>query len=308
MNGSRTIEAEHKGKRLDAWLAETQPELSRARWQELIRQEHVRLNDDAVKPNHKLRAGDTVSWTIPEPEPAEPQPENIPLNILFEDHDIIVISKPPGMVVHPAPGSEDGTLVNALLHHCDDLAGIGGELRPGIVHRLDKDTSGVMVVAKNETALNSLAKQFKNRETCKEYLALVRGIPNPPRGRIETQIGRSDRNRKKMAVVGENKGKHAVTNFEVLEKFAGAALVRCRIETGRTHQIRVHLTHLGHPILGDAVYGKSGRDLPAPAPRQMLHAARLEFAHPKSGEKLSFEAPLFDDMNLLLDALRKETG
>jgi len=294
--------ADQSGARLDVWLAEQQPEHSRARWQSLIKDGMVTVNGKTVKPNHKLRAGERVEWTIPAPVDAVPQAEDIPLNILYEDRDMIVINKPAGLVVHPAAGNETGTLVNALLHHCDDLAGIGGEKRPGIIHRLDKDTSGVMVVAKNEASLNALAHQFKERETEKEYLAIVRGIPAPPRGMIETTIGRHPIFRKKMTVNVRN-GRHAVSHYEVIEKFADAALVRVKIETGRTHQIRVHMAHIKHPVIGDEVYG---RRFDIKAPRQMLHAAKLSIRHPDGAERMQFSAPLPDDMEMLLKRLRKE--
>ena len=294
--------AETSGKRLDAWLAESEPEHSRARWQSLIKDGLVTVNGNVVKPNSKLHTGDRVEWTIPEPVSSEVLPEDIPLDILFEDPHIIVINKPAGLVVHPAAGNEDGTLVNALLHHCTDLAGIGGEKRPGIVHRLDKDTSGVMVVAKTEKAMVELARQFKARETEKEYQAIVRGVPHPATGHIETTIGRHPVLRKKMAV-NVKRGRRAVSNYKVIEEFQNASLLRIRIETGRTHQIRVHMTFMKHPILGDRLYAR-----PQPADvwpeRQMLHAAKLSIAHPDTGERLWFNAPLPPDMEALLDRLR----
>lgn len=296
--------AERDGERLDAWLAENQPEHSRSRWQALIKEGLVTVNDIPCKANQKIRAGDRVKWTVPEPTPAVPQAEQIPLDILYEDRHIIVINKPAGLVVHPAAGNETGTLVNALLHHCTDLTGIGGELRPGIVHRLDKDTSGILVVAKNEAAMAELSRQFKERITDKEYLAIVRGVPRLPRGTVETTIGRHPVHRKKMAVNVRN-GREAVSHYEVIERFDDAALVRVKIETGRTHQIRVHMAHLKHPIVGDTVYGRGGASA-VKAERQMLHAAKLSLNHPKSGKRLSFEAPLPDDMNALLSQLRTE--
>lgn len=305
---TQTVENDGHSQRLDAWLASHQPNHSRARWQELIKEGRVQLNGKTVKPNRKVLLGDSISWQIPEPVSVEPQPEAIPLDILFEDTDLIVINKQPGLVVHPAPGNESGTLVNALLYHCKDLQGIGGELRPGIVHRLDKDTSGIIVVAKNETAMNHLMAQFKDRETHKEYLCLVWGCPRHPSGTIETHIARSEKDRKKMAVYDlEDRGKLAITNYRIEERFELCTLMRCHIETGRTHQIRVHMSHLHHPIVGDRIYGRSrANKLPAPFPRQMLHAEHLEITHPRTGEKLIFEAPLFDDMNTLLHALRTE--
>ena len=298
----KTIEESGAGKRLDAWLAEAEADHSRARWQALIAEGDVTVNGEAVKRNFKLRTGDEVKWIIPEPVSSEVLPEDIPLNILYEDAHLIVINKPAGLVVHPAAGNETGTLVNALLHHCTDLAGIGGEKRPGIVHRLDKDTSGVMVVAKTEAAMTELARQFKARETEKEYLAIVREVPKPPRGRIATTLGRHPILRKKMAVDVRN-GRHAVSYYEVIEAFERAALLRVRIETGRTHQIRVHMAHLKHPVIGDKLYGRA-RTNEIQAERQMLHAAKLSIAHPDTGEQICFNAPLPDDMNTLLKKLR----
>lgn len=296
----KTIETPQK--RLDAWLATHEPDHSRARWQSLIKEGQVKVNDATTKPNCTLHAGDRVTWTIPDPVSTEVLPEDIPLNVLYEDEHMIAINKPAGLVVHPAAGNKDGTLVNALLHHCKDLAGIGGKKRPGIVHRLDKDTSGVMVTAKTELALNNLASQFKDRETEKEYLAIVRGVPSPRRGRIETTIGRHPIHRKKMAVDVRN-GRRAISNYEVLETFGNAALVRVRIETGRTHQIRVHMAHKKHPILGDKLYGRSHPD-DVPVDRQMLHAAKLSIAHPNTGERMWLNAPIPADMDAILKTLR----
>jgi len=295
---------ENPGKRLDAWLAKEQPEHSRARWQALIDEGHVTVNGKTVKRNTKLREGDRVEWIIPEPVSSEVLPEDIPLDILYEDEHMIVINKPAGLVVHPAAGNESGTLVNALLHHCKDLAGIGGERRPGIVHRLDKDTSGVMVVAKTEQAMAELARQFKARETEKEYMAIVRNKPQSRRGRIATKIGRHPIFRKKMAV-DVRKGRHAVSYYDVVEAFDRAALVHLRIETGRTHQIRVHMAHLKHPVIGDKLYSRAHTGS-LWADRQMLHAAKLSVAHPNTGERMYFTAPLPDDMEALLAQLRKE--
>ena len=289
--------------RLDAWLAEEEGDLSRSRWQALIEEGRVTVNGRTVKKNRRVSDGDRVVWQIPAPVEAVPQPEDIPLDILYEDRDLIVINKPAGLVVHPAAGNETGTLVNALLHHCTDLAGIGGEKRPGIVHRLDKDTSGVMVAAKNEPALNELARQFRYRETEKDYLALVWGVPQEKRGTVRGTIGRHPIHRKKMAVDVRN-GRNAVSHYEVIETFDDATLVRVRIETGRTHQVRVHMAHLKHPVIGDTVYGRA-RKANIRAGRQMLHAAKLSFVHPKSSKRLLFEAPLPEDFVRILDRLRK---
>jgi 23S rRNA pseudouridine1911/1915/1917 synthase len=286
--------------RLDSFLAERVPEISRSHWKTLIQSGHVMLNGAASKPNHKLRPGDVIDWTVPAEAPAETMPEDIPLNVLYEDAEVLVLNKPPGLVVHPAAGNETGTLVNALLFHDPVFAALD---RAGIVHRLDKDTSGVMVVAKSDAAVEELKRQFKARETQKEYLALVWGAP-PPTGCIETLMGRHPVQRKKMAVLSQD-GREAVSNYETLERFDEVSLVRVVIETGRTHQIRVHLAHIGHPIVGDAMYGRSRRHtLPEKPSRQMLHAAQLAFNHPDTGKRLSFEAPLFEDISWLLEQLR----
>jgi len=298
--GHITVEAAQRGIRLDAFLAEQMPELSRSHWKTLIQEGGVSVNGAASKPNHKMQSGDLVEWMVPEAAPSSLLPEEIPLEILYEDSAVLVLNKEAGLVVHPAVGNETGTLVNALLFHDPLFAALD---RAGVVHRLDKDTSGVMVVAKSEAAMAELQRQFKARETEKEYLALVWGEP-PQRGCIETAMGRHPVHRQKMAVLREG-GREAITNYETLEQFEGIALVRVKIETGRTHQIRVHMAHIGNPIVADAVYGRARRhNLPVQPRRQMLHAARLAFNHPESGKRLSFEAPLFDDMRSLLEALR----
>lgn len=294
--------AEKSSGRLDTWLTEAVPDHSRSRWQALIKAGWMTVNGLPCKANQKINMGDCVEWSVPAAVDAEPQAEAISLNILYEDHHIIVLNKPAGLVVHPAVGNETGTLVNALLYHCTDLTGIGGEKRPGIVHRLDKDTSGVIVVAKNEAAMADLSRQFKERDTEKEYLTLVWGVPYGKRGTIETTLGRHPTHRKKMAANVRN-GREAVSHFEVLEAFGEVALVRVNIETGRTHQIRVHMAHIKNPVVGDAVYGR-GRASALKAGRQMLHAAKLSLNHPKSGKRMIFEAPLPDDMEVLLSQLR----
>jgi len=303
MNESnQSLSVDAGGQRLDVFLAAAVPEVSRSYWKGLVLSGLVTVNGAACKPNHKLRTGDEVCWSIPEETAAEPRPEDIPLDILFEDDAVLVLNKPPGLVVHPAAGNESGTLVNALLFHDPGFQSLE---RTGIVHRLDKDTSGVMVVAKSEAAMTELQRQFKARETEKEYFALVWGSP-PPSGRIETLIGRHPVHRKKMAVPKEG-GREAVSSFKTVETFAETTWVQVKIETGRTHQIRVHMAHLGYPVVGDAVYGRARKNkLPMAAERQMLHAARLEFTHPDTGKRLSFEAPLFDDMHRLLELLRNE--
>ena len=299
------VQPESAGTRLDVYLTAQRPEHSRARWQQLIHASHVRVNGAACKASHALRTGDVIGFEIPPPEPVGLVPQALPLNILFEDADIIVINKQANLVVHPAAGHADGTLVNALLHHCADLAGIGGELRPGIVHRLDRDTSGALVVAKSERAMRGLVHQFKHGLVQKEYLALVWGRVEPPIGHIETLIGRSAHDRKKMSAQPET-GRHALTDYEVIEQFADAAVLRVRIHTGRTHQIRVHLVHIGHPVIGDTTYGRARKTgLPAPAERQMLHAHQLAFEHPGTGQPLSFTAPVPEDFRILWRAFRE---
>jgi 23S rRNA pseudouridine1911/1915/1917 synthase len=343
-----TAPAEAAGSRLDKWLAEAGVGMSRSRLRALIEEGRVTANGaPATDPSAKVVGGAVYSIDLPPPSAAEPQPEAIPLDILFEDRHLIVINKPPGMVVHPAAGQETGTLVNALLHHCGpELTGIGGVARPGIVHRLDKDTSGVMLAAKSEEAHTALTAMFAAHDIERVYLAVTRGAPRPLVGRIETNIARSQSDRKKMAVVKEKHfradhwsndftdgeddtlaGKLAITNYRALETFGrldatgtqpAAALVECRLETGRTHQIRVHLAHIGAPVLGDQTYGKH-RWLKAEGkgaaferatatakafPRQALHAAILGFVHPITQEQLRFERPPPADMSGLIDALR----
>jgi 23S rRNA pseudouridine1911/1915/1917 synthase len=296
-----TVPAESAGCRLDAWLAQAVPGLSRSRIQGLIADGHATVDGRATKASASLAAGQRICLTIPPAAPATPRPEAIALDIVFEDADILVIDKSAGLVVHPAPGHADGTLVNALLHHCDDLGGIGGVERPGIVHRLDKETTGLMVVAKTDAAMAGLVAQFKAGGVRKVYLALVHGVPRPASGVIDTLIGRHPRDRKRMAVVSRN-GKQAITRYSVVRACGAVSLVEASIETGRTHQIRVHLAHLGHPIVGDPLYGSRSRDqMIADCPsRQMLHAARLAFAHPVSGETLDFSRPPPPDMLALM--------
>ncbi len=299
-NQSLSIDSTQVGRRLDAFLAMMMPELSRSQWKALIQKGLVTLNGSGTKPNQKLKDDDLLEWTIPEEPSTETLPEDIPLTILFEDEAVLVLNKPPGLVVHPAVGNETGTLVNALLFHDPAFKTLE---RGGLVHRLDKDTSGVMVVAKTEAATLELQRQFKDRETEKEYLVFAWGTP-PKRARIEPQIGRHPVHRKKQAVLEEG-GRTAISNLKTLEQFAEVALVQVNIETGRTHQIRVHLLYLKHPVVGDKVYGRARKNkLPIKAERQMLHAAKLAFTHPTSGKRLSFEAPLFDDMRQFLEQLR----
>lgn len=285
------VSSEEAGDRLDHFLASKLPELSRSRLQALVKEGHVLLNGGATKPSEKIRPGNVVQITIPEPTaPTDTLPQEIPLEILYEDDDLLVINKAAGMVVHPAAGNPDGTLVNALLHHCTSLSGIGGEQRPGIVHRLDKETSGCMVVAKNDFSHQALSKQFADRQTMKVYLALVTGRFKAASGTVVTDIGRHPVHRKKMAVLNEGKGRNAVTDWRVLRELPKGTLVECTLHTGRTHQIRVHMKHLGHPLLGDELYGKR-----AGFERQMLHAWKLGFHHPRTGQWMQFESVIPDD-------------
>jgi 23S rRNA pseudouridine1911/1915/1917 synthase len=284
------VDSTAAGTRLDQYLAGQVERLSRARIQDLIKEGQITLNGAPTKASARLRDGDTVVLNEPPPTPIETRAEEIALDVLYEDDDFIVINKPAGLVVHPAAGNWTGTLVNALLHHCRTLSGIGGEQRPGIVHRLDKDTSGCLVVAKNDLAHQSLARQFAGREVAKIYLALVAGKFARKSGVIEAAIGRHPVQRKKMTVLTGERGRAAKTGYRVLRELPVGTLVECTLHTGRTHQIRVHLKHLGHALLGDEVYGKRGGFA-----RQMLHAWRLGFVHPRTGEKMSFESPIPPD-------------
>jgi 23S rRNA pseudouridine1911/1915/1917 synthase len=311
-----TAPPEAAGTRIDAWLAEALGNVSRSRIKTLIEEKRLRRDGTLVSaPAEPAKAGATYTLDIPPPTPARPQPQAIPFDILFEDRDLIVLDKPVGLVVHPAPGNMDGTLVNALLAHCGPgFTGIGAEKRPGIVHRLDKDTSGVMVVAKTQLANDALTAAFAARDLDRAYQALVWGLPAAAVGEIEGDIGRDKRDRKRMAVVGHG-GKYALTRYRVLRAWGtSVSLLECRLATGRTHQIRVHLAHAGHPVVGDPVYlrripgaaksvAASARGLLLDFPRQALHAARLGFKHPRTGEMLSFETPIPPDMQSLLDAL-----
>lgn len=282
--------------RLDAFLASELPDLSRSRIQALIREQHILLNGKPAKPRDTVKSGDSVSLSLPEAVPDIAVPQNIPLDILYEDEHILVLHKQHGIVVHPAPGNPDGTLVNALLYHCKGhLSGIGGVERPGIVHRLDKDTSGCLVVAKTDIAHQSLTTQFSERSTMEKlYLAVTHGIPKPDKGSIFTHIGRHPVNRQKMAVVNPPGGKTAITDYKTLatDPATKTALILCHLHTGRTHQIRVHMHHLGTPILGDPIYGKKHE---LPTPRLLLHAWQLTFNHPVTEKKLHFTAPPPDD-------------
>ena len=279
------------GSRLDVFLTAQIPALSRSRLQALIKEAHVTLNGIQAKPHAKLRPGDHILVREPAPQVIETAAEAIPLSVLYEDADLIVIDKPPGMVVHPAVGHRGGTVVNALLHHCAGLSVIGGEERPGIVHRLDKDTSGCLVAAKNDIAHRALARQFAGREVTKIYLAIASGPFPKQSGTVSAPIARHPIHRQRMAVV--EGGRAARTDWRVLHEWDGIGLVECTLHSGRTHQIRVHLKHVGHPLLGDTVYGK-----PAGYPRQMLHAWRLGFAHPRTGDRVDCTAPVPEDFNV----------
>lgn len=303
------LAADAAGWRLDRALAAAIPTLSRERLKALVNAGAVTVDGRQERdPARKMKGGEAVAVLVPPARPAEAVSQDIPLDIRFEDDHLLVVEKPAGLVVHPAAGNLDGTLVNALLHHCAGrLSGIGGVARPGIVHRIDKDTSGLLVVAKTDRAHAGLAAQFAKHTIGRRYLAVVAGLPTPPAGRIETNLARSDANRQKIAVVSPPKGKHAVTHYRVLEPLKNSALVECRLETGRTHQVRVHMAHIGHPLLGDPVYGQ-GRlgDLCRRLGfhRQALHAAALTFEHPITKEMLSFESVAPDDIQELLSVLR----
>lgn len=288
----RIAAEEDTGKRLDRFLQANVPDLSRARLQELVREGHVTLNDRPAKASASLKAGDAISLIVPDAAPVEVLAQDIPLTVLYEDGDIIVVDKPSGLVVHPAAGNPDGTLVNALLHHCKDLSGIGGELRPGIVHRLDKDTSGCLVAAKHDRAHRQLTDAFTHRRISKIYLTVVQGRPAAESGRIENHLGRHPVDRKRQAILYDGTGKEAVTEWKILSDQSDASLIQCRLLTGRTHQIRVHMKEaLRCPILGDPIYANLNRQKPK-VPRLMLHAWKLAFEHPLTLQPLSFEAAI----------------
>ena len=294
--------------RLDKRILETHPDFSRSRIEGLVKSGFVTVNGAvAEKAGMKVSEDDEIVVEIPPPVPAIPEPEDIALDVVYEDRDMLVVNKAPGMVVHPAPGHFTGTLVNALLHHCPDLSGIGGVARPGIVHRLDQDTSGLIVVAKSQKAMDSLVRAFSSHTSiAKTYLAVCHGRPRLDAGRIENLIGRHPVDRKRMAIVEKN-GKVAITNWKTLETLGTISALECRIETGRTHQIRVHTASLGTPVIGDKVYGKSALDkrlTPVPE-RQMLHAWRLGLRHPVSGKPMEFVAPIPADMEIYLKGIQK---
>ena len=313
----RTVPPEAAGQRLDRFLSEVCEGLTRSALQNLIEEERVQVNGSCVPKRYKTRAGDRVTVEVPDPQPIEAEPQNIPLDIVYEDADLLVVNKPKGMVVHPAPGNPDGTLVNALLYHCaGQLSGIGGAIRPGIVHRIDKDTSGLLVVAKNERAHARLARQFFDHTVSRRYVALVWGNFEEDEGTVTGNIGRSVRDRLRMAVYPDGSdGKHAVTHYRVLKRYGYVTLVECRLETGRTHQIRVHMEYIGHPLFNDERYG-GDRILKGTTfakykqfidncfsvmPRHALHARSLGFEHPSTRRRMEFDSELPADFRAVLD-------
>ena len=304
------LEPTHAGWRLDRALAAAIPTLSRERLKALIRSGALASAEQAVRdPAMKVRGDESFRLAVPEPEPAHNEAQDIPLRVIFEDDHLLVVDKPAGLVVHPAAGNRDGTLVNALLHHCGgSLSGIGGVARPGIVHRIDKDTSGLLVVAKTDVAHEGLAKQFAAHSIDRRYLAIVTGVPNAIEGKVDAPLARSAANRKKIAIVQGSRGKRAVTHWRKLDVLRDAALVECRLETGRTHQVRVHMASIGHPLIGDPVYGRSGKThgkilKELGFSRQALHATELGFTHPVTKRRLSFASAMPPDMQELFNAL-----
>ncbi|MGE0085147.1 MAG: RluA family pseudouridine synthase [Desulfococcaceae bacterium] len=309
---SLIADEQRAGQRLDVLIASHVSECSRSLAAALIRKGMIQVENETRKPGYRVQTGDRIWGSIPRPEPSVFRPEPIPIRVIYEDADIILIDKPSGFVVHPAAGHADGTLVNALLHHCPDIRGIGGEIRPGIVHRLDKDTSGILAVAKNAEAMASLAEQFQARTVRKKYLALIHGQPEKNSGNISLPVGRHPADRKKMSVIS-TKGRAAETLWQVRERFPETALLDIDLKTGRTHQIRVHCAAIGHPVVGDQVYG--GRSPKRHSPeisvllksvsRQMLHAWQIRLIHPGTGEEMFFEAPVPEDMAQLITSLER---
>jgi len=307
-----TVGSEAAGGRLDAFVAGQLRDTSRTRIQRAIEDGDVLVNEHTAKSSYRVRAGDRVEIDLPEPPPVELRPEPIPLDVVYEDDDLVVVDKPAGLVVHPGAGQEAGTLANALVYHFNRLSGSAGRIRPGIVHRIDKETSGLLVVAKNDVAHEKLSEQFHDREVFKLYVALVYGRVSDARGEIEARLGRSRHNRTRMAVLRGGAGRAAHTVFEAADRYAEFTLLKVQIKTGRTHQIRVHLAHIGHPVVGDAVYG-GGRENAVRDPlvkreirglgRHFLHSAQLAFAHPRSGHRLEFSSPLPPELRHLLARL-----
>ncbi|KXY21178.1 RluA family pseudouridine synthase [Bacillus sp. FSL K6-0067] len=295
-----TVAEEQKNERIDKFVAGINNEWSRTQVQQWIKDDVVTVNGKAVKGNYKVKENDEITVTIPEPEELDIQPEDMNLEIYYEDADVLVVNKPRGMVVHPAPGHTSGTLVNGLMHHCTDLSGINGVMRPGIVHRIDKDTSGLLMVAKNDMAHESLVNQLVAKTVTRRYKAIVHGVIPHDKGTIDAPIARDKKERQSMTV--DENGKHAVTHFQVLERFKDFTLVECRLETGRTHQIRVHMKYIGYPLAGDPKYGpKKTLDMNG----QALHAGILGFDHPRTGEYIQFEAPIPEVFEDALNVLRK---
>ncbi|QTM99350.1 RluA family pseudouridine synthase [Sediminibacillus dalangtanensis] len=299
-SSSHTVQANQTGLRIDKLLAEVNEDASRSQVQEWIKEGLVYVDGSQVKSNHKCLEGEQISWEVPEPEAMEIKAEDIPLSIVYEDSSLLVVNKPKGMVVHPSAGHRNGTMVNALLYHCNDLSGINGVIRPGIVHRIDKDTTGLLVVAKNDQAHLSLAEQLKDKTMSRKYQAIVHGDIQHEYGTIDAPLGRDPKDRQKQAVVRD--GRSAVTHFQVIDRFGSYTHVECVLETGRTHQIRVHMKYIGHPLAGDPKYGpKKTLDIEG----QALHAGLLGFSHPQTGEWMEFEAPLPDELQTILAKLRK---
>ncbi|WP_242240070.1 MULTISPECIES: RluA family pseudouridine synthase [Bacillus] len=295
-----TVAEEQKSERIDKFVAEINSEWSRSQVQQWIKDDVVTVNGKSVKVNYKVRENDEITVTIPDPEELDIQAEDMNLEIYYEDADVLVVNKPRGMVVHPAPGHTSGTLVNGLMHHCTDLSGINGVMRPGIVHRIDKDTSGLLMVAKNDVAHESLVNQLVAKTVTRRYKAIVHGVIPHDKGTIDAPIARDKKERQSMTV--DENGKHAVTHFQVLERFKDFTLVECRLETGRTHQIRVHMKYIGYPLAGDPKYGpKKTLDMNG----QALHAGILGFDHPRTGEYIQFEAPIPEVFEDALNILRK---
>ena len=293
---------ENKNQRLDAFLASSLDGLTRSQATRLIESGEVAVNERAVSKSYKLAGGEDIAVTLPEPEPVEAVPQDIPLDVVYEDADVIVVNKPSGMVVHPAPGHPDGTLVNALLYHCaGTLSGIGGALRPGIVHRIDRDTSGLIIAAKNDAAHQYLSAQLADHTLARTYECIVAGALREDRGTVDAPIARHPTDRKRMAVVAG--GREAVTHWEVIARYPGYTHVRCRLETGRTHQIRVHMAYIGHPILGDTVYGAK-KEVPG-LTGQCLHAVGLRFLHPRTHEVVELSCPLPEEFTRMLQKIRK---
>ena len=297
------VKEEEKGKRLDTFISSKIDELSRTMIQKLIDEGNILVNGIKQKASYKVELEDIIDVSIPEAKETEIKPQDIPVSVIYEDNDIIVVNKPKGMVVHPANGNPDGTLVNAILNMCkDSLSGIGGKLRPGIVHRLDKDTSGLIIIAKNDKAHINISEQIKNRSVTKKYIALVRGVLPDNEATIDMPIARSKKDRKKMAV--DKDGKEAVTHFKVIKRYSKYTLIEVKIDTGRTHQIRVHMAHIGYPIVGDMVYSNGKNEFGIEG--QMLHSKSLDFMHPITGKKIHLEAPLPEYFEKVLKRLNND--